>query len=437
MVDDTSRLLALDGLAVVEVQDGPDGPVVHVETVDERARMCPECGTRARRSKGRRVTRPRDLLVAGRRPQLVWTKRRWRCDQPACPRGSFTEAVPQVPPRKRLTTRLRASAGAAVADAGRTIVQSARDHDVSWPVAAAAFTAHAQRVLPAQPDPVRVLGIDEVRRGRPRWALDQTTGTWVTVVDRWHVGFVDLSGGQGLLGQVEGRTAQVVVDWLAARGRSWCDQVRYVAIDMCTIFKSAITRMLPHAILVVDHFHLVQLANATLTEVRRRVTVQNRGRRGRKGNREWELRNRLTRSAARMRGEHVDALLDELSTLPAAIATPIMAAWNAKEDLLDLLALARTNPDREQVARRLHRFYQRCADAGVAELERLANTVETWWPPILAFLRTGITNAGSEGTNRVIKTVARDAYGFRNPVNQRLRTRCATTRKTRGHLDPR
>lgn len=31
----------------------------------------------------------------------------------------------------------------------------------------------------------------------------------------------------------------------------------------------------------------------------------------------------------------------------------------------------------------------------------------------------------------------RDAYGFRNPVNQRLRTRCATTRKKRGHLDPR
>jgi hypothetical protein len=43
--------------------------------------------------------------------------------------------------------------------------------------------------------------------------------------------------------------------------------------------------------LVVDHFHLVQLANQTVTEVRRRVTVQVRGRRGRKGNREWELRN--------------------------------------------------------------------------------------------------------------------------------------------------
>ncbi|MFB7115468.1 transposase [Streptomyces sp. NPDC056190] len=73
-------------------------------------------------------------------------------------------------------------------------------------------------------------------------------------------------------------------------------------------------------------------------------------------------------------------------------------------------------------------------DAGLSELQRLATTVEAWWPEVLAFLHTGITNAGSEGTNRVIKTVARDAYGFRNPVNQRLRTRCATTRRARGHL---
>jgi transposase len=437
MVEDTTRLLGLAGLAVVGVEDGLDGPVVHVVTADERARVCPECGTRARRSKGRRLTRPRDLTVGGRRPRLVWSKRRWRCDEPGCPRGSFTEAVADVPPRKRLTRRLRHSAGAAVADRGRTVVQSARDHDVSWPVVAAALAAHAAAVLPGEPGPVEVLGIDEIRRGRPKWVFDEVTRVWNTSVDRWHVGFCDLSGGQGLLGQVEGRNAQVVIDWLGQREQRWRDGVRFVAIDMCTIFKSAIRQALPHATLVVDHFHLVQLANQAVTEVRRRVTVQVRGRRGRKGNREWELRNRLTRSAARMRGEHVDALCDELSRLPAAIAAPILAAWNAKEDLLDLLALARTHPDREQIARLLYRFYHRCAESGPPELERLASTVQTWWPEILAFLHTGITNAGSEGTNRVIKTVARDAYGFRNPVNQRLRTRCATTRKGRGHLNPR
>ncbi|MFJ5292949.1 hypothetical protein [Streptomyces sp. NPDC088348] len=36
----------------------------------------------------------------------------------------------------------------------------------------------------------------------------------------------------------------------------------------------------------------------------------------------------------------------------------------------------------------------------LVRLQRLATTVETWWPEILAFLHTGITSAGSEGTNR-------------------------------------
>nr|WP_240467978.1 hypothetical protein [Streptomyces dangxiongensis] len=34
----------------------------------------------------------------------------------------------------------------------------------------------------------------------------------------------------------------------------------------------------------------------------------------------------------------------------------------------------------------------------------------------------------------MIKLIARNAFGFRNPANQRLRTRCGTTRRARGHL---
>lgn len=437
MHNDTTRLLGLTGLAVVRVEDAPhDRPVVHLLTADERARTCPGCAVRATRMKEWVTTRPRDLPVAGRRVDLRWRKRRWRCDQTGCGRKTFTEAVDEVPARARLTNRLRRAAGSAVADAGRTIVQSARDHGLSWPVVSAAFTQHATAVLPDTPEPVTVLGIDEIRRGRPQWTWNDERQCWEVTVDRWHVGFVDLAGGQGLLGQVEGRTATVVKDWLNQRGEDWRQGVRFVAIDMCTIFKSAIRDALPQARLVVDHFHLVQLANQALTEVRRRVTVQVRGRQGRKGNREWELRNRLTRSAARMHAKHLDPMVDDLHALPTGIGTPILTAWNAKEDLLDLLALARTHPDRTAIWARLSRFYERCGASGQPELERLAGTVSAWWPEILTFIQTGITNAGSEGTNRVIKTVARDAYGFRNPVSQRLRTRCATTRKGRGFLDP-
>jgi transposase len=436
VVNDTTRLLGLAGLVVTEVIEGEDGPVVHLETGDERARRCPECEQVAGRVKEWVTTRPRDLPVGGRATELWWRKRRWFCDNPVCGRGTFTERVEQVPAGARLTARLREAAGAALADGGRTVVQSARDHGVSWPVVQAAFIAHRVRVLPAQVPRTERLGIDETRRGRPRWRWEEQTASWETVCDRWHVGFVDLAGGQGLLGQVEGRTKQSVIDWLDSRGQEWKKNVKTVAIDMCSIFKAAIAQALPHAVIVADHFHIVQLANRVVTEVRRRLTLQVRGRRGRKGNREWELRNRLTRSAQRMHADHLDPMVDDLHSLPKRIGKPILAAWNAKEDLLDLLALTRTQPVRSVIADRLTRFYLRCADSGIPEVERLASTISTWWSEILAFILTGITNAGSEGTNRVIKTIGRDAYGFRNPENQRLRTRCATTRKARGYLNP-
>jgi transposase len=72
--------------------------------------------------------------VAGRRTGLAWTKRRWRCVNEQCRRKTFTEALPSIPPRSRLTSRLRASVGEAVADRGRTVVQAARDFEVPWPV---------------------------------------------------------------------------------------------------------------------------------------------------------------------------------------------------------------------------------------------------------------------------------------------------------------
>lgn len=54
----------------------------------------------------------------------------------------------------------------------------------------------------------------------------------------------------------------------------WRDRIRYVAIDMCTVFAAAIRRYMPNATIVVDHFHVVKLANDTVAEVRRRTIHQ-------------------------------------------------------------------------------------------------------------------------------------------------------------------
>jgi transposase len=340
-----------------------------------------------------------------------------------------------VPPGARITTRLRQTAGNAVRDHGCTVVQAGRELKLSWPTVMAAVWLQARPIAEAEPDPVAVLGIDETRRGRPRWIKDEPSGAWKRVIDRWHVGFVDIASGQGLLGQVEGRTTTAVTAWINDRSPAWRESVRYVAIDMCTIFKSAVMTALPHATLVVDHFHIVQLANKVITEVRQRTTVATRGRRGRPGDGEWDIRRLLVRGREDLSPRQFAKLWNTLVDLGRP-GVEILTAWIAKEELRSVLALARTHPARTTIAHRLAKFYTWCADSGIPEVHRLAATIETWWPQIEAFLATGITNAASEGINRVVKLAARAAYGFRNPANQRLRTRCVTTRRARGCLNP-
>ena len=91
---------------------------------------------------------------------------------------------------------------------GRTVAQAARECGLSWPVVHAAFAARADPVLEQPPSLVAHLGIDEHRRGRPRWLTDEGTGEYVLLADRWHTCFFDLSGDQCLPGQrADGRQA--------------------------------------------------------------------------------------------------------------------------------------------------------------------------------------------------------------------------------------
>jgi transposase len=418
----------LDGLAVDRVELASDGTrVVHVVTASQAATTCPSCQTPATARKERLATSPRDLPYGEHAIRLVWHKNRWHCHQPDCPKKTFTESISQVPPRKRITDRLRTAAGRAVAEAGRTVVAVTRELGLSWPVTHRAFADYATAALPVEPEPVAALGIDETRRGTARFTLDPETGVYEQVADRWHTGFVDLTGDQGLLGQVEGRSAGDAGSWLAARTSPWREKVQVVAIDMCSAYRAAVTEHLPHATLVVDHFHVVQLANQVVSAVRRRATATLRGRRVRKDDPEYGLRRRLLRNREDLTPEKFTDMWNRLVDLGAA-GEEILAAWIAKEELRALLALARTHPSRHQTSQRLWAFYRWCADTDISELHRLATTVQAWWPQIEAFIRTGVTNAASEGINRLIKLEARNAFGFRNPVNQRLRSRCASVR---------
>jgi hypothetical protein len=173
---DATLLLSLDGLAVTRVEPSAAGTLlVQVATAaetaaGETAAACPTCGVVSTRVKQYVCTRPRDLPHGRTRIELVWRKRRWYCREPSCGRTSFTESTPAVPAGARLTTRLREHAGDLVVDGlCATVAAAGRMCGVSWPTAMGAVRAAAARVLDEAVGPVQVLGIDEVRRGRPRW----------------------------------------------------------------------------------------------------------------------------------------------------------------------------------------------------------------------------------------------------------------------------
>jgi transposase len=189
----TTLLFGLPGVRVARVEMSAHGTrVVHVVTDDPAASAYPSCGVFSTAVKGNVTTRPRDIPYGETGIAVIWHKRRWWCAEVACRRSSFTEQVAEIPARHRITGRVRRQIAHAVGDWNRSVSEAAGAFSVSWPTAhavgvwnrsvseaAGAFsvswpTAHAvfvqvaDRVL-GEPDPTLVLGIDETRRGKPRW----------------------------------------------------------------------------------------------------------------------------------------------------------------------------------------------------------------------------------------------------------------------------
>ena len=153
MFEDTaSALFGVEGLQVTDVQAGPGGGMeVWAVTDYPAAAACPDCGTVSDRVHETVVTRPRDVRRAGDPVDLRWVKVRRKCGNQECPRKTFTESVPALPPRCRITARLREQAAHEVAERGITPAEAARHAGISWPVAHDAFAAAADPVLDQRP----------------------------------------------------------------------------------------------------------------------------------------------------------------------------------------------------------------------------------------------------------------------------------------------
>ena len=401
-----SALLGLDGFVVrAQLLDEETGEWwLAVETTEDRA-WCPTCGVRAV-GHGRRRVKVRDLPMADRPVVLVWAKRLWRCPEPACPMGSWSEESDEIAPRAVLTERARAEIARRVGLGEQSVARAAKAFGVGWHAAMAAVWDHGQpRVdhLTRLGAPAAV-GLDET-------SFLAATSTHPTLLV---TGILDLDTGR-LVDVLPARSARAVTDWLAGKPAPWRAGIRHVVIDPYQPYATAVAAQLPDARLVVDHFHVIRLANTALDEVRRRVQHTTLGHRGHKDDPLYRIRRRLLAGHERLDPVGFARVLAWLD-----VGDPdgeVAACYLAKE-LLRETYLADPVFDARS---RLTVFYDHCAASQVPELERLARTVARWETPILRWHRTGLTNAATEGTNLIVKNVKRLGFGFRNFDNYRLR----------------
>ena len=125
-------LLGLERVRVVEVaRDGEGHLHLAIETTDELA-ACRGCGVRAV-LKDRDPVGFADLPAFGSPMRLVWIKRRWSCQEPACGAGTWTEQRPDIAPaRAALTTRAGMWATREVGAEVHTVAYVARQLGVTW-----------------------------------------------------------------------------------------------------------------------------------------------------------------------------------------------------------------------------------------------------------------------------------------------------------------
>lgn len=184
-------------------------------------------------------------------------------------------------------------------------------------------------------------------------------------------------------------------------------QIEAAAIDMSPAYIKAIRENLRNTVIVFDHFHVIKLFNKKLSDFRRQlfnITEQILPKRVLKGTR-WLL---LTAQERLRDDQKKQQRLEQALELNR----PLAVAYYMKEDLRQLW-----NWKGDKVAARWHltSWIEMAKDSGIGMLEKFANTLEQHYEGILAYFDFDSLSTGRlEGTNNKIRTMQRQAYGYRD-----------------------
>jgi transposase len=189
------------------------------------------------------------------------------------------------------------------------------------------------------------------------------------------------------------------------RLRSSKAKIEAVAMDMSKAYRGAVSTHLHEATIVFDRFHVMKLFNEKLSDLRRalyREATDMQQKKVLKGTR-W-----LLLKAA----ENLDEKRDEKKKLKEALALnqSLAVAYYLKEDLRQFWE----QPGKAFATVFLDGWIKRAEASGIKMLQGMAKTLAAHRSGLLAYHDVMITSGPMEGTNNKIKTMKRQAYGFRD-----------------------
>jgi transposase len=182
-------------------------------------------------------------------------------------------------------------------------------------------------------------------------------------------------------------------------------QIKAVATDMSPAYIRAVRDNLPKAVHVFDHFHVIKLFNEKLSAFRRELYHQASSQEERqilKGTRWLLLKN----------PENLDDDRNERQRLEEALRLnqPLALAYYLKEDLRQIWS----QRDKRTARRVLRDWVARARASEIRVLVQFATTLEEHQEGILNYYNYPISTGPLEGLNNKIKTMKRQAYGFRD-----------------------
>jgi transposase len=397
---------------VLEVARDDLGRLLLTVETDQVVMGCPSCGVVAT-AHGRRAHRVHDAPCFATSAVLLWRKRIWRCREPACSVGTFSERHTLIAPRAKLTTRAVSWATDALSDDDTTVSALARHLGVDWHTLwdAVEVEASARLDTPDRLAGVRTLGVDEHVWRPSRHGADRAV-----------TGMVDLTRDQHgclharLLDVVPGRSGTAYAAWLRGQTAEFVDGVEHAALDPFRGYANAIRDELPDAVAVLDAFHVVRLGTQVVDEVRRRVQQHTLGHRGHKHDPLYTIRGLLRHGAAHLTDR-------QLRRLDAGLAAgdpgwELTVAWQCYQRLRSIYHAATPAAGR-RIAERVIASFPTCP---IPEVARLGRTLRAWRQQVLAYFDTGgVSNGGTEAINLLIEKTRRLAHGFRTFAHYRLR----------------